>query len=603
MDILKLTIQGSIFIVGVIIICLILKFFKVKTCYSYFLWILVFIKLVIPISIEVPFQTVNDYMPTTHYQEHIKNEKITYQLNIEPNIKDIQSIQDIPIENINDSSLFLVAWIIGGFVLFGYQIIEYIFLIKKSKKATYLRDNVYYLENQQTFILGWIHPKIYLSISDFDESNVIYMHEKIHIHRKDYLIQFLCFFVLCIHWFNPLVWFAYYQMQKDMELSCDEKVIEILGNDRKKEYSYALLEANYSKSSILLPVSFSKNFVKQRIHHVLHYHVPKKYVGFICICCLCLCIFVMFTIQKSNYSFEKYTLKDAQRMMKYEKENQNIDDWKMVFQNLQFDQLTLTEILKEEMGGDSHEDLVIRLKSSQKLPQNIYYRYDLSMNALTVFYLDNAMNNVIYEIEQPNESISQVFYERDMFLNSTNSQLFHSPKKSAETLYVEAYKHDMKDICQIKYNQDAFHVYKLVEPYFPKSSMTFETTHVWQNDDDDFPFIYYGFYDNDETRSVGYVSIVKDLSIQQWSVYQYKPYEFSLKEDFISKKDALQKIQQFTKDILKEQALHFYLIEDDDLDNKYEAKWEAKHNGRTYSFIYNLNYNYLERFDLCEDGE
>lgn len=47
-------------------------------------------------------------------------------------------------------------------------------------------------------------------------------HELIHIRRKDYLIKPAAFLVTVIHWFNPLVWLAFWLMEKDMELSCDE---------------------------------------------------------------------------------------------------------------------------------------------------------------------------------------------------------------------------------------------------------------------------------------------------------------------------------------------------------------------------------------------
>lgn len=33
------------------------------------------------------------------------------------------------------------------------------------------------------------------------------------------------FVLLCIHWFNSLVWAAFYVMGRDMEMSCDEAVI------------------------------------------------------------------------------------------------------------------------------------------------------------------------------------------------------------------------------------------------------------------------------------------------------------------------------------------------------------------------------------------
>ncbi len=46
---------------------------------------------------------------------------------------------------------------------------------------------------------------------------------------------------LCVHWFNLLVRMMYFLFNRDMELSCDEKVILLAGERAKKEYVMALL--------------------------------------------------------------------------------------------------------------------------------------------------------------------------------------------------------------------------------------------------------------------------------------------------------------------------------------------------------------------------
>lgn len=41
---------------------------------------------------------------------------------------------------------------------------------------------------------------------------------------------------ICIHWFNPIVWLSAKYFNEDMELSCDEKVMEIWAYDIRKDY-------------------------------------------------------------------------------------------------------------------------------------------------------------------------------------------------------------------------------------------------------------------------------------------------------------------------------------------------------------------------------
>jgi len=67
------------------------------------------------------------------------------------------------------------------------------------------------------------------------------IHEQTHINRKDYIIKILAFLISSVHWFNPLVWLAFVLMSTDMELSCDEKVLKIMGENIKKPYANSLL--------------------------------------------------------------------------------------------------------------------------------------------------------------------------------------------------------------------------------------------------------------------------------------------------------------------------------------------------------------------------
>ena len=64
-------------------------------------------------------------------------------------------------------------------------------------------------------------------------------------------------------------------------MSCDEKVVKLLGEESKKIYSYTLLEEasggewkRYRGGSICALLSFGEDHVKNRIRHVLDYRKP-----------------------------------------------------------------------------------------------------------------------------------------------------------------------------------------------------------------------------------------------------------------------------------------------------------------------------------------
>ena len=81
-----------------------------------------------------------------------------------------------------------------------------------------------------------ILPKLLKADRGTDFKYVL-MHEMIHIRRADNLFKLVVILAVCIHWFNPLVWVMYLLVDRDIELSCDEKILEICGEKEKKEYA------------------------------------------------------------------------------------------------------------------------------------------------------------------------------------------------------------------------------------------------------------------------------------------------------------------------------------------------------------------------------
>ena len=153
-----------------------------------------------------------------------------------------------------------------------------------------------------SFVMGLVHPVIYLSSGlDPESRNVVLCHERVHLQRRDYLFKPAALLICCVHWFNPLVWLAFYLMNMDCEMSCDEKVVKLLGEESKKIYSYTLLEEvsggewkRYRGGSICALLSFVEDHVKNRIRHVLDYRKPPFWVmigaaAVIVVLAVCLC--------------------------------------------------------------------------------------------------------------------------------------------------------------------------------------------------------------------------------------------------------------------------------------------------------------------------
>lgn len=106
--------------------------------------------------------------------------------------------------------------------------------------------------------------------TDTEKLNYVLAHEYVHIRRFDGVTKLLFTAALCIHWFNPLVWVMYILANRDLELSCDEKVVRIFGETVKSAYALTLINMA-EKSSGLTPLCnhFSKNAIEERIEAIM----------------------------------------------------------------------------------------------------------------------------------------------------------------------------------------------------------------------------------------------------------------------------------------------------------------------------------------------
>ena len=146
---------------------------------------------------------------------------------------------------------------------------------------------------------GIIRPVILLpkttDWSNKQQLHYILSHEFIHIKRFDTLFKIILTIALCIHWFNPIVWIMYILVNRDIELSCDESVIQSIGEDAKSNYAMALICLNKKTiQPIPLVTNFSKYVMEERIQAIMRYRKTSK-SAMIIACILITSITVVFT--------------------------------------------------------------------------------------------------------------------------------------------------------------------------------------------------------------------------------------------------------------------------------------------------------------------
>lgn len=105
---------------------------------------------------------------------------------------------------------------------------------------------------------------------DEDTLRFILTHEYVHIRRFDCVTKLLMAAALCLHWCNPLVWAMYLLFNRDLELSCDETVLGLLGRSRRSDYALTLIAMEENRSNFgLLYSGFSRNAIEERIRAIM----------------------------------------------------------------------------------------------------------------------------------------------------------------------------------------------------------------------------------------------------------------------------------------------------------------------------------------------
>ena len=296
--ILNMSLTAGIVTVLVLISRIMLK--RMPKIFSYALWAVVLFRLVCPVSLPSEFSLVGLFHSPASTANGGAYSSITY---IPDNIVHSEYPQvDLPIpiisEVINDNlpqgeeqlaadplegwmALATLLWLLGIAGMLAYSAVSLILLRRKLIGAVRLRDNIYLADHIVTpFVIGVFRTKIYLpSTLPEEERGFVILHEETHIRRFDHIIKMLAFLALSVHWFNPLVWVAFICCVKDMEMSCDERVLKEMGGGIKAAYSTSLLSLATGRRIINgSPLAFGEGNIKGRIKNVMNFKKPAAWV-------------------------------------------------------------------------------------------------------------------------------------------------------------------------------------------------------------------------------------------------------------------------------------------------------------------------------------
>ena len=294
---LELSIKSSALIVFIIILKSIFRF-KLPPQWHYALWFILVIRLLIPFDITTHynFMNFNNVIETgvDRNEYVIPNEKdeLVFDENeiLNPSLGSIAAIQN-KMEQSNGliiTRIMISVWLIGMIVLLTF-LFRTIWIISKSlknkksvkdeltlwvfkdcSKRMKIRSNLNLFESEQVkipFLIGLIKPQIIIPVNfshvlKRTELSHVFLHELSHYKRLDVLCAWVTTILNVIHWFNPLIWLAFYLMRVDREIACDGNALKYLSNKEQLEYGRSILqlvEKNRYEISMPLAVGLINN--------------------------------------------------------------------------------------------------------------------------------------------------------------------------------------------------------------------------------------------------------------------------------------------------------------------------------------------------------
>jgi bla regulator protein BlaR1 len=297
--------------------------------WHYYIWILLLIRLLVPFSpessvsiysilntaadkVNLPVSEIRIQSPANTIEalpievKNVNNEKAANS-DVSSYVNDAVSIvKESPKYN-SAVMIGALVWIIGVLLFSLYTIyINIVFAVNIRNRYTLLKDRrindileackgimkikraipLLTSEKLRTPALyGFLNTKILVSkeymeqLSD-DEIKYIFLHELSHYKRKDILINWIIALLKIAYFFNPLIWYAFYKIHEDCEISCDAAALSYIDEEEYHSYGSTIIKLIklYSESNFIpvtAGISKNKSSYKRRIIMISKFRKSK----------------------------------------------------------------------------------------------------------------------------------------------------------------------------------------------------------------------------------------------------------------------------------------------------------------------------------------
>lgn len=297
--------------------------------WRYWAWLLIAVRLLLPIGISLPQPVVTLPQPQVDFSYPVRevepisptptgdpilvlpgdDESDPYQqIGVEttaPTVPDAVSAdpvfrpnqpQSVPSRTVTAMELTGWCWAAGTLLFLLWQGVSYLLLRRKLRRSSRLVTEekilallekeiaavglqkvlpIYTAEIGSPMIVGAAKPVLLLPEISFTEEqlSLVFRHELTHYRRRDIWYKLLLMLANAVHWFNPMVWLMVRAADRDLELSCDEAVVNGKNEEYREEYGRCLLavvRAGMNRRTLFTTNFYSgKKTLKNRLSTIL----------------------------------------------------------------------------------------------------------------------------------------------------------------------------------------------------------------------------------------------------------------------------------------------------------------------------------------------
>ena len=229
--------------------------------WKYWIWLVLAIRLVIPINIS---------LPTAPLTVNIPNIPSSDVVTVQPDAVIVPPVPTLPLTETAQRiftllDAFTMIWVIGIVAFMVYQLAGYFIFKKKvlrwskAPQDPRVESAIHSASSQigltrkiiplvsdsvsSPLMIGFFRPLLILpgeTYSDADLSFIV-RHELTHCKRNDLWYKLLLIIANAVHWYNPAAYLMFHEASGDLELSCDDVITNGMSFVERKVYTETIL--------------------------------------------------------------------------------------------------------------------------------------------------------------------------------------------------------------------------------------------------------------------------------------------------------------------------------------------------------------------------